>query len=58
MTGWRKGRRCDSNTCVEVHIGADAVRVRNTRDAGVVLTFSPSSWAAFVAPYRRREGDT
>lgn len=46
---WRKSRRCEATTCVEVAALGPAVGVRNSTDPGVHLRFSASAWTAFVA---------
>lgn len=50
---WRRSRRCDSNTCVEVAFLDAAVATRDGKDPeGAVLCFSRAGWAAFVAGLR------
>jgi len=46
---WRKSRRCEATTCVEVAEIGPAVGVRNSTDPGVHLEFSAAAWSAFVA---------
>ncbi len=50
---WRRSRRCDSGTCVEVAYldGAFAVRDSKT-DNGPMLTFTRPDWEAFLAGVR------
>jgi hypothetical protein len=53
---WRRSSRCDSATCVEVAVAADAVGVRDGKDPdGAVLWFSLAEWSAFLAG--ARDGD-
>lgn len=48
-----------ANQCVEVAIGANEIRVRDSKDrsTGPVLTFSRAEWAAFVAGAQAGEFD-
>ncbi|MEV1286955.1 DUF397 domain-containing protein [Micromonospora sp. NPDC049679] len=55
---WRRSRRCDSNTCVEVASAGAAVAMRDGKDPdGVILVFSRDDWAAFVAGLRAGDFD-
>jgi hypothetical protein len=62
---WRKSARCEAHNCIEIAfrrssrcqhadcvlVGAtaDAVHVRDSKDAtGPVLTFTPDAWQAFI----------
>lgn len=46
---WRRSKRCDSGTCVEVATFNDEVLVRDSKDPdGPVLRFTPTEWEAFV----------
>ncbi|PZM94897.1 MAG: DUF397 domain-containing protein [Actinobacteria bacterium] len=50
---WRRSRRCDSNTCVEVRELGEMVAARDGKDpSGPVLRFSRAGWAAFIAGVR------
>ncbi|MFV2020270.1 DUF397 domain-containing protein [Micromonospora sp. LOL_023] len=46
---WRKSRRCEATTCVEVATVGPAVGVRDSTDPDVHLEFSGAAWTAFVA---------
>ena len=47
---WRRSRRCDSNTCVEVATADGQVYLRDSKDtAGPVLSFTPTAWRGFIA---------
>jgi hypothetical protein len=53
---WRRSRRCDSATCVEVAVTENRVGVRDSKDAdGAVLWVSRTEWSAFVAGVRGGE---
>jgi hypothetical protein len=53
---WRKSRRCDSASCVEVATVEGGIAVRDSKDpSGPVLRFTGGEWAAFVAGVR--DGD-
>jgi hypothetical protein len=58
---WRKSTRSDNNggACVEVAVTADAIGVRDTKDAGrgPILTFTRAEWAAFVGGAKAGEFD-
>jgi hypothetical protein len=55
---WRKSTFSQVSECVEVAIGNDAVRVRDTKDrAGGALTFTLPEWRAFLAGVRHGEFD-
>jgi hypothetical protein len=53
---WRRSRRCESASCVEVtsHSGGIALRDSKHPD-GAILLFSHAEWDAFVAGVR--DGD-
>lgn len=56
---WRRSSRCDSGTCVEVADLDNGIGMRDAkRPDGSILTFSRSSWAAFVAGVRKGEFDS
>ncbi|MFI5842235.1 DUF397 domain-containing protein [Catenuloplanes sp. NPDC051500] len=44
---WRKSRRCDTASCVEVASAESGVWVRD--ETGSVLAFSGDAWRAFLA---------
>ena len=50
---WRKTRRCEATTCVEVATIGLVVGVRNSTDPDVHLEFSGAAWTAFVADLSR-----
>lgn len=55
---WHTSNRCDSNSCVEVAGDPDGVLMRDTKDRdNGTLTFSPDSWAAFLAGIKNGEFD-
>ncbi|NUR73357.1 MAG: DUF397 domain-containing protein [Hamadaea sp.] len=55
---WRRSRRCDSGTCVEVAVLDDEVLVRDSKDPhGPVLRYSRAEWQAFLAGVREGEFD-
>jgi len=55
---WHKSSWSESGSCVEVHIGRDCVRVRDTKDQnGPSLTFTHREWSAFLAGVRDGEFD-
>jgi hypothetical protein len=59
FTGWRKSRRsgAGNGNCVEIAFAADGnVGLRDSKNqAGPVLEFDPSAWAAFLGGVR--DGD-
>jgi Domain of unknown function (DUF397) len=58
IEGWRKSSRSGDGGCVEVRIGADQVRVRDTKNRpGAFLTFTHGEWRAFLAGVRLGEFD-
>jgi hypothetical protein len=53
---WRKSSYSDQGDCVEVFLGVDAVRVRNTRDRSLPsISFGARQWAEFTAAVRTGE---
>ncbi|MDG4767375.1 DUF397 domain-containing protein [Solwaraspora sp. WMMD406] len=48
---WRKSRRCEATTCVEVAGIGPMVGVRDSTDPDVHLEFSAPAWTAFVARF-------
>lgn len=47
---WRKARRCDSGTCVEVRVTDNVVGMRDSKDPhGPVLWLTRTEWEDFVA---------
>lgn len=58
--GWFKSSFCNAgaNECVEVAIGPDEIRVRDSKDrAAGQLTFTRAEWTAFLAGARAGEFD-
>lgn len=45
---WRRSSRCAAGNCVEVARQGDTVRVRDSKNPEVVLSFAREEWAAFV----------
>ncbi len=55
---WRKSSKSEFGGCVEVALGADTVRVRNSRfPDGPVLEFPAAAWDAFVVAVREHRYD-
>ncbi|WP_425570863.1 DUF397 domain-containing protein [Rugosimonospora acidiphila] len=51
---WRRSRRCESGSCVEVAMTEDGVLMRDSKDAaGPVLQFDREEWAAFLGAIRQ-----
>lgn len=46
---WRKSRRCEATTCIEVAGIGLGVGVRDSTDPGVHLAFDAVAWNTFVA---------
>jgi hypothetical protein len=58
LSGWRKSRRCDSSTCIEIAEAGDGMAMRNSQHPdGPVLLFSRSGWQEFVLGLRAGEFD-
>jgi hypothetical protein len=54
---WRKSRRCDSSSCVEVAYDGHRVAVRDGKDGeGPRLTFAVTAWRSFVLWIESRAG--
>jgi hypothetical protein len=49
---FEKANRCESSMCVEVEIDANEVRVRNSDNPNVVLTFTHDEWRVFTESIR------
>jgi hypothetical protein len=57
-SAWRRSRRCESVTCVEVaHIDDDVAMRDGKHPDGDVLRFGREAWAEFVAGVRAGEFD-
>ncbi|HYN95956.1 MAG TPA: DUF397 domain-containing protein [Pilimelia sp.] len=54
---WRKSRRCESSTCVEVAPVDRAVAMRDSTDPAVHLVFAAGDWHAFLDGVRAGEFD-
>jgi hypothetical protein len=55
---WRRSRRCDSGTCVEVARIGESFAVRDSKDLrGPILTFAPAAWEHFVEGVRAGDFD-
>jgi hypothetical protein len=48
---WRKSRRCDTASCVEVAVTGAGVQVRD--EAGSMLIFSGGAWRVFLLEARK-----
>jgi uncharacterized protein DUF397 len=46
---WRHGRQCDGGACVELAPLDEAILVRSSKAADVVVALSPDEWLAFCA---------
>jgi len=55
---FRKSRRCDTGSCVEVSIG-DEVQIRNSADpvAAKTAAFTKEQWQTFVAQVKSGKYD-
>jgi hypothetical protein len=50
---WRISSYSDQDTCVEVSLGVDAVRVRNSRNRSIPhISFDGRQWASFTTGIR------
>jgi len=55
-SGWRKAKRCDSGSCVEVARFGDSYAIRDSKNPdGPVLTFTEAEWTTFSSGVR--DGD-
>ena len=53
---WRKARRCNAGSCVEIAQDGDHVLVRDSKNPQIApMVFTRDEWAAFTAGVR--EGD-
>jgi hypothetical protein len=57
MARWMTSSICDTaNSCVEVMLDGDSVRVRDSKDCdGPVLTFSTQEWESFTDAIKNGE---
>jgi len=51
---FRKSRRCDTGTCVEVSLG-DQILVRNSTAPDEIVAFTKAEWRVFVEGVREGE---
>jgi Domain of unknown function (DUF397) len=56
-TAWRKSSHSGEGNCVEVALIQGRVAVRDSKDPGQVLTFSPQEWTDLLARSRAGELD-
>jgi Domain of unknown function (DUF397) len=52
-----RSSRCQSGECVEAAASPFGVMVRDSKNPGPVLTFTPSEWLAFLAGVHKGEFD-
>jgi hypothetical protein len=58
IDSWRKSTASGDAGCVEVHIGAERICVRDTKNRpGTFLTFTHQEWQAFLTGVRLGEFD-
>jgi uncharacterized protein DUF397 len=58
MIQWRRSRRCESGSCVEVARIGESYAVRDSKQiGGPVLTFAPAAWDGFVEAVRAGKFD-
>lgn len=53
--GWRRSSWCYSGDCVEVDVLPGSVRVRDSKNPDVILTFSTEEWDLFARGVARGE---
>ena len=46
---WRKSTYSGAGDCTEARTSGGLVQVRDSKDPGPVLSFSPAAWEAFLA---------
>ncbi|WP_346107172.1 DUF397 domain-containing protein [Nonomuraea maheshkhaliensis] len=57
-SSWSRSDRCtEDSTCVEVALHRGRVRIRGSLMPGLVLSFSPHTWAEFIGRIKRHELD-
>jgi hypothetical protein len=55
---WQRSSRCDAGNCVEVHVPVPGnVLVQDSKNPGVILTFTDEEWRDFVAGVKAGEFD-
>ena len=52
---WRKAKQCAGSSCVEVAWADSQVLLRDSKDPGVVLSFTVEEWEAFVGGVKEGE---
>jgi hypothetical protein len=57
VSGWRKSSLCHLEACVEVRLADDGAQMRDSKDPGPVLRFTPAEWAGFIAGAKAGEFD-
>jgi uncharacterized protein DUF397 len=46
---WRRSSLCDTSACVEVAVLEGLVRIRNSNDPAVTLSFTATEWSLFTS---------
>ncbi len=55
---WHKSSKSNAGECVEVNLGGDQVKVRDSKDPnGPILIFAHPEWRAFIAGVHAGEFD-
>ena len=45
---WRKSSHSESGNCAEARTAGGRVQVRDSKDPGPVLSFTPAAWQSFL----------